>query len=154
MTTQISKTVNQLYEEDYCLWLETTINSLKDKQLDELDWEHLIEEIEGLVRSEHREIKSRLIVLITHLLKWKYQPERISFSETSWMGTINEQRGQIELLLDDSPSLQPFIVSVFSYCYIKACRRANQETKLPLSTFPSNSPFTLEQVLDSDYLPQ
>jgi hypothetical protein len=153
MTTQILKTVSQLYEEDYCLWLEATLVFLKEKQVDKLDLEHLIEEIAALVKSEQREIKSRLVVLIAHLLKWKYKPERISLSRSSWMRTINEQRRQLKYHLEDSPSLRPFIANIFFDCYSQACRETNKETNLPLSTFPSDSPFTLEQVLDFDYLP-
>ena len=47
------KTLNQnqlkeLYETDEYLWLEETIKLLKKKRLNELDLEHLIEELESL----------------------------------------------------------------------------------------------------------
>ena len=94
-------------------------------------------------KSEKRELKSRLIVLLMHLLKWQYQPEKRS---ESWRSTITEQRICIELLLEDSPSLQPLLIEIFADCYEKARLKASEETGIKLNFFPKESPFTLEDV--------
>jgi hypothetical protein len=143
--------LKEIYEEDFNIWLEITANLLKEKQFDELDLENLIEEIESMARNNRRELKSRLIVLIMHLLKWKYQPQKQS---KSWLSTINLQRGELELLLEENPSLKPSIEMIIDNCYDKARKRASKETQLNLTTFPVDNPFTLEEILDEDFYPE
>ncbi|MGL5033184.1 MAG: DUF29 domain-containing protein [Microcystaceae cyanobacterium] len=144
-------TIQTLYEQDFNLWIEQTINYLQDGDLTNLDRENLIEEIQSMGNSDKRETFSRLKVLIMHLLKWKYQPQKRS---SSWLNTIDEQREQIELILKNSPSLKPYFQEILSDCYQKAIRAAVNETNLPRQTFPIECPFTQEQILDVDYFPQ
>jgi len=139
-----------LYDTDFNLWTEQTITALKSGDLQTLDLDNLIEEIEAMTRSDKREIFNRLKVLIMHLLKCKYQPQK---KTRSWVKTINEQRDQIELVLADSPSLRPYLISKLQECYQKAKRDAVEETKLTDATFPTDCPFTEEQILDSEYFP-
>jgi hypothetical protein len=51
-----AKAINlkQLYEQDYLLWLEENVRLLSDRQLQEIDYDHLIEKLESLGRSEKR----------------------------------------------------------------------------------------------------
>ncbi|MGB3404760.1 MAG: DUF29 domain-containing protein [Microcoleaceae cyanobacterium] len=140
-----------LYEKDFNLWTETHVNLLKAGKFSEIDLPNLIEEIDSMGKREKREIRSRLIVLLMHLLKWKYQPNKRS---ESWISTISEQRLSLEELLADSPSLQPFITEVFEVCYQKARVKATQETKMMLDVFPAISPFSLGETLDSAYFPE
>jgi hypothetical protein len=113
MTTNLQSTSlsSYLYNQDYCLWLETTAKLLRNHQLDHVDFEHLIEEIEDMGKEKRRELKNRLIVLLMHLLKYQYQSEKRS---SSWVSTIWEQFYQIESLLEDSPSLKPYYLEIFS----------------------------------------
>ena len=138
-----------LYEQDFYLWIETTSKQLKAGKFAEIDLANLIEEIESMGKSEKRELKSRLIVLLMHLLKWQYQPEKRS---ESWRSTIAEQRICIELLLEDSPSLQPLLIEIFANCYGKARLKASEETGMKLNFFPKESPFTLEETLKNSFL--
>ena len=160
MTTNLQSTSfsHDLYDRDYCLWLETTAKLLRDcaertsradRKLEYLDFEHLIEEIEEMGKDKRRELKNRLIVLLMHLLKYQYQPERRS---SSWVSTIWEQHYQIESLLEDSPSLKPYYLEIFADCYSKALRAASSETKLPKSAFPTESPFLPEDVINPDFI--
>ena len=142
-------TAKNLYDRDFYLWIQTTAQQLKESKFNEIDIHNLIEEIESIGRSEKRELKSRLIVLLIHLLKWQYQPEKRS---ESWRSTINEQRICIEELLEDSPSLQPLISEVFDDCYQKARWKASEETGIKLNFFPKESPFTLEETLKASLL--
>ncbi|MEW5858093.1 MAG: DUF29 domain-containing protein [Cyanobacteriota bacterium] len=140
---------NSLYEQDFYLWIQTTAQQLKEGRFKEIDIISLIEEIESMGRSEKRELKNRLIVLLMHLLKWQYQPEKRS---GSWRSTITEQRICIEGLLEDSPSLQPLISEVFDDCYQKARLKASDETGIKLNFFPKESPFTPEETLKYSFL--
>ena len=139
-----------LYETDFNLWIEQTVNQLKNGQIQDLDIENLIEEVQSMGSNDKREIKSRLIVLIMHLLKYKYQPKK---KTKSWTSTIITQRNELELVLENSPSLNPFLKENISECYQKSRKNAARETKLPLTTFPLECPFTSEQIIDSDYFP-
>jgi hypothetical protein len=140
------------YEEDFVLWLETQAELLRQGRVHELDLENLAEEVESIGRSDKREVQSRLIVLMTHLLKAQFQPKRRS---RSWVETIGEQRLQLKLLFEDSPSLlKGYAPEIFERGYLYARRKAKDETKLPLQTFPETTPYTLEQVLDEDFLPE
>lgn len=93
-----------LYESDFLLWTEETAHQLKIKDFDNLDLENLIEEIEALGRSEKKELKNRLLILFEHILKRLYVTMPREYN--GWERTVREQRIQLELLLDDSPSLK------------------------------------------------
>jgi hypothetical protein len=140
---------NNLYEQDFYLWTQKTAQQLKENQFNEVDIPNLIEEVESMGRSEKRELKSRLIILLMHLLQWHYQPEKRS---ESWRSTITEQRICIEGLLEDSPSLKPLLSEVFEDCYQKARLKASDETKIKLIFFPKESPFTLEETLECNII--
>ena len=89
MTTELEANRQSLYETDYLKWIDTTIEKLRLQDYSNIDWENLIEEIEDMGRSERKSLKSNLIVVLTHLLKWQYQPE---FRSGSWKGSIVEHR--------------------------------------------------------------
>lgn len=139
-----------LYETDFNVWRDQTIAQLKQKKINNIDLDNLITEIEAMGRSEKRELISRLRVLLMHLLKWQYQPEKRS---TSWITTINEQRFQINQLLKDSPSLKPYFKSNFNDCYQVSRLDAAQETQLNLNLFPLDCPFSQEAILTPNFLP-
>ena len=112
--------LSQLYETDFNLWLEQTVNHLKKGNLEALDLDNLIEEISDMGRNNRREVFVRLKVLLMHLLKWQYQPKKRT---NSWINTIDEQREQLELIFRDSPSLKPYLADIFAECYQKAVRK-------------------------------
>ena len=143
-----------LYEQDFYLWIQTTAKLLKERRFEDVDWESLIEEIESMGRSEKKEVKSRLIVLLEHLLKLMYGEAEKTCNARGWRDTIVEQRIHIELSLEDSPSLRPILTELFLDCYQKARSTALRKYQLRADFFPAEPPFTLEDVLDSDYLPQ
>ena len=88
MTTELDANRKNLYEADYLKWIETTVEKLQVRDYSSVDWENLIEEIEDMGRSERKSLKNNLIIVLTHLLKWQYQPE---FRSGSWKGSIVEQ---------------------------------------------------------------
>lgn len=143
--------IKTLYEQDYYLWLEETANLLRKNQLTDLDIPNLIEEIEAMGKSEKRSLYSNLKILLMHLLKYRYQPEKRS---NSWRYTIEEHRQRITEAFEDSPSLQKYALEVFDKCYQDAKKLASKETGLSIDAFPNNSPINLEKALQSDYLPE
>lgn len=149
MTSQSFTNTKNLYNQDFYLWTQTIAQQLKENKFNEIDIPNLIEEIESMGRSEKRELRSRLTILLMHLLKWQYQPEKRS---ESWRSTIIEQRICIEALLEDSPSLQPILTEVFADCYQKARLKASDEIGIKLNLFPNGSPFSLEETLNNYFL--
>jgi hypothetical protein len=139
-----------LYETDFYAWTQEQVNLLKTQQWDQLDTVNLIEEIETLGRRERQELRNRLGVLLGHLLKWQFQPEK---RNNSWLGTIREQRVQIKLLMQDSPSLKPYLDEVFITVYELGLALAIRETELCENVFPELCPYTLGQVLNPEFLP-
>ncbi|PSF32646.1 DUF29 domain-containing protein [Aphanothece hegewaldii CCALA 016] len=154
MTTPTTQAQKTLYEKDFYLWLQTTAELLKNQRLDQIDWENLIEEIESMGRSERKEIKSRLIILLEHLLKLSYWESEKEYNSRGWRNTIIEQRRQIELTLEDSPSLKTVLSESFLDCYQKARMDTIQKTQLSSNLLPSEPPFTLTEVLNPQYFPQ
>ncbi len=143
-------TNSSLYEQDYYIWLQKTVKQLREGRLSEIDCVNLIEEIESIGRSEKNALVSNLQIVLMHLLKHKYQPEKRS---NSWLFTIFEHRDRLLEAFEVSPSLKPYFTEVFAKCYTKARKKAALETGLPISTFPTESPFTPEETLDTEYLP-
>ncbi|MGK7882671.1 MAG: DUF29 domain-containing protein [Crocosphaera sp.] len=139
-----------LYDKDYYLWLEETVQLLREGRLTDLDIPNLIEEMKDMGRSEKNALESNLIVLLMHLLKWKYQPQKQS---GSWRRSIREHRRRILKAFRNSPSLKRYFEVVFDESYQEARKQAADETELSLNTFPKNCPFKIEEILDSEYLP-
>jgi hypothetical protein len=131
-------------------WAETTAEHLRQQHYDQVDWANLIEEIEDMSRRERKSLKANLIVVLLHLLKWQYQPD---YRSGSWRGSIREHRRRINDDLQDSPSLVPYLQTIFAECYASARNQAADETGLPLETFPILCPYTAEQTLNAEYLP-
>ncbi|MFM6192228.1 MAG: DUF29 domain-containing protein [Planktothrix sp.] len=155
MTTELpiteSKPNSSLYEEDYHLWLMNTIHQLQQGKLAEVDLINLIEELEAMVRSEKKAIRSNLRILLMHLLKYKYQSEKRT---NSWLFTIREHRKRLRDDFKNSPSLKRYFREVFEECYQDARELAADETGLTIDTFPVESPFSQEETLNPDYLPE
>jgi hypothetical protein len=139
------------YDEDFYAWTEEQARLLRTGEFSQLDIENIAEELESMGRSDKREIDNRLVVLLVHLLKWQVQ---VGYRSKSWSATVREQRQQIEDLLSESPSLRSRIGSVRRGLYVRARQVAAGETGLPESAFPAACPFTPEQILAEDFLPE
>jgi hypothetical protein len=139
-----------LYERDFYLWVEEQSVLLREGRLDELDVANLLEEVESMGRSEKRAIKSNLIVILIHLLKYQFQPDQRS---SSWRGSIVEHRRRLRDDLKDSPSLHGYASEVFREAYEDAREQASVESGLLLRALPKSSPYTLEQTLNPAFLP-
>jgi hypothetical protein len=139
------------YEEDFYAWTVAQSRLLRSGDLSTIDAANIAEEIESIGRSDRRELKSRLVVLVMHLLKWRHQPAARS---RSWSATIDEQRLQIEGVLTESPSLRPMAAAMVPDAYSIARARAIAETGLADEAFPEACPFTPDDVLSQSFLPE
>jgi hypothetical protein len=141
-------TLPDLYEADETAWLEAMADLIQQGRWHDLDYAHLGEYLADMARRDRREVKSRLAVLITHVLKWVYQPGQRS---RSWRGTIIAQRQELEDLAA-SGVLRNHAEAVLAEVYGEAVERAVAETGLALETFPGQCPYTLEQLLSAELL--
>ncbi len=128
------------YDTDFFAWTQEQAERLRARKSD-LDFDHVAEEIESLGKRDRRELSSRLGILLQHALKWTNQPEHRS---RSWRGTILEQIQQIEVLLEESPSLKSTVHSLLEREYPRARERALLETGLQF--LPESCPFTFEEL--------
>lgn len=150
--TQLGFKMQQLYDEDYVLWTEQTVQQLRKRDLENLDLEHLIEEIEGLGSEQRHKVNSFLRQLLVHLLLYQYWESERSYCGNGWKGEIRNFRAELdELLL--SKTLFNYLTEKFNSVYVKARKIAIDKTGLPSETFPKDCPYRVEQVLDSDFLP-
>lgn len=137
------------YDTDYGLWLTEQIERLKTRQWEQLDVDNLIEELEQLNKSNKRELYGYLVVVLSHLLKWQYQPQMRS---GSWRGSISNGRKRISRLFKDQPSLKPYVAEILVEAYAEACEWASEETGILVAFFPPECLYTLEQILAVDFL--
>jgi hypothetical protein len=133
-----------LYETDFLLWVEQQSAALKDRRWQDLDVPNILEELDGLASSRRHELRSRMRVLLQHLLKLKYQPAKAT---GSWKATVRDQRAEIALLLEESPSLRRLMAQAVANEYPIARENAADETSIVLEKFPSECPLTLEEIL-------
>jgi Domain of unknown function DUF29 len=140
-----------LYELDYALWLEDTVNKLKTGNINGLDLENLIEEIEDLGRSQKHKLRSHLTTLLEHILKRCYVTMPNEFN--GWQRTIREQRRQIKWTIESSPSLVRYFVEIFDSAFTDVLAEVKAEPGYKFVTFPDRWPFgrDLESILETDF---
>ncbi|OQY57727.1 MAG: hypothetical protein B6245_15555 [Desulfobacteraceae bacterium 4572_88] len=143
--------ISDIYEHDFYAWSVKNAELIRQGRWEEIDQENVAEELEYMGRREKRELVSRLAVLLAHLLKWQFKPERQS---NSWKYTIENQREEVSELLEDSPSLRYEIEDRLAKAYKKALRTAARETGIRKSSFPETCPFSFEETLDDNFFPE
>ncbi len=140
-----------LYDADFYAWTQQQSQLLKNGQLSQIDIANLIEEIESMGKSELRELESRLEILFMHLLKWQFQSQ---YRSNSWRYSIEEQRAKLADHLVDNPSLKHKLPQAMKRAYNYAIRGAAKETGFAKETFPSACPWTYEQAMNEEFLPE
>ena len=142
--------MNTMYEKDVVAWANEQARFIRAGNWSAIDIENLAEEIEDVGRSEQRELVSRMSVLLAHLLKWKYQPNKRS---RSWTNTINNQRERIAIAVRKTPSLKGSLADEDwqREAWLDAIGQAQNDTGL--DNFPDVCPWQIDQVLSVDWLP-
>ncbi len=150
VTPMPENSLQQEYDHDYYRWLLKNTQLLRAGRFNEIDAANIAEELESMGKRDRRQLINRLIVLLTHLLKWAHQPEAIS---SGWKGTIKEQRRRLNQLLTDSPSLNNVLEEQIPSAWLEARDDASEETGLAISTFPERCPWYTENILDGRWFP-
>ena len=140
-----------LYESDFYAWANEQAVLLRAGKLYAADIENIAEEIESMGKSEKRELINRLTVLLLHMLKWQFQPDRRG---KSWVRTIKEQRIALDRHITDNPSLKSKRVEAITDAYRVSLIGAVDETDLPESAFPAVCPWSFEQIMDDGFWPK
>lgn len=145
-----SMSAPDLYESDFYAWTQEQATLLRNQQWSRVDLPNLIEEVESLGKQQRQELRNRLSVLVGHLLKWHFQPQ---YRSRSWLATLRIQRLDITELLEENPSLRPYLKEALSKAYLKGIEIAVRETNLPNCAFPTECPYNLVEILDSHFYP-
>lgn len=140
-----------LHDADFYTWTREQADLLRAGRWDALDTAHLIQELESMGAHERRELEARLSILLKHLLKWRYQPERRG---ASWRATIKIQRIDAGRVLEDNPGLTARLHGLYAGAYHRARIAAAGETGREESDFPERPPFTFEEAMNPDYWPE
>lgn len=139
-----------LYETDFYAWTQEQVKLLSEGKWHQVDLKNIIEEIESLGKQERQQLRNRLGVLLGHLLKWQFQRTHRS---KSWLATIREQRRRLTILLEENPSLKPYLSEAIAISYALGTDLVVQETPLDYDDLPEVCPYTLEQALSDEFLP-
>ena len=140
-----------LYETDFVEWAERTAELLRQRRFEDVDLEHLIEEVMDLGLRDERAARSQMRRLLLHLIEVRIQPERAG---TSWRRSVVGARGEIEDLIDDSPGIRRHLEQALQEIYRRAVRQALDETNLTAQAktldIPETCPYTLSELLEVD----
>lgn len=139
------------YDTDFYTWTQTQAHLLAERRFAELDLANLIEEIESMGRRQQDQLESHLQVLLAHLLKWQYQPERRG---NSWRLTIQEQRRQVAKVRRKNPGLKGALDETLADAYETARLVAARETDLSEALFPEVCPWGFAAISDDDFWPE
>ena len=137
------------YETDFYQWTIDQSIAIKEGRWQDIDVANLAEEVESMGKQQRQELTNRLIILIGHLLKWNYQ---WGGRGASWKATILEQRGSIHELMEENPSLQPYLNGeAIRRSYKGARALAIRETNLDV--FPEECPYSIADILNEQFFP-
>ena len=132
-----------LHEADETAWLERSAELLRARRFDDLDPDTLAEYLTDMAIRDRREVYSRLVVLLTHLLKWEHQP---THRGGSWLATILEQQRELRQLME-AGTLRNHAAVVLADAYVDARKEAAAQTGLPRTTFPETNGWGIEEVM-------
>ncbi len=141
-----------LYEEDFYTWTQRQGALLRERRFAELDLVNLIEEVEDLGSNRRDAVVSHARQLIWHLLKLQFSPA--APPRRGWRQTVCNQRLDLEQKL--TPSLRQHLAATLADIYDRARGSATidlEEDRVPAESLPPDCPYPLDQLLDSNWLP-
>ena len=136
------------YADDWAAWVEAHVELLLQRRFDELDIEHLADEVGSLARSNFKAWVSAIRLVLLHMLKWDYQPD---YRTRSWRSSIAVQRVRIALEIEDNPSYAGRIAEAVEKAYRQARVQACDETELYLKTFPETCPYDWVEITTREH---
>jgi hypothetical protein len=141
-----------LYDIDVAAWAERQAAALRRRAANEIDWDNVAEEIEGVAASQKREVRSRLRVICEYLLKWRDMRQRRHQGQ-SWRNTLDGQRRELQDLFEDSPSLRGFADHALASAFVNARQDVERKGGKSLGLPDDTCPWSLDQILSLDFLP-
>jgi hypothetical protein len=141
--------LKELYETEYDRWLSEMVRLLKNRQLEKLDYENLIEELEALGRSERSAVKSLLLQIIIHLMLYQFWQSESKRNANHWGGEIITFRVQLEDKL--TTNLQNYLGDELPKIYQNALLIVQKKTQL--NSLPQQCPYSLQQLIDKNWFP-
>ena len=142
-----------LYDTDFYQWTQDTWRQIQQRDIENLDWEHLAEEIEALGNEQKHKVDSYLRQLLIHLLLYQYWQDNRDYCTEGWQDEIDEFRFQLERRLQ-AKSLYNYFLSQINEIYPKARRKVILKSKHKLVTLPEHCPYTVDQLLNPDFFPE
>jgi hypothetical protein len=145
---------SELYDGDYYAWIQEQVSALRQRRIEDVDWDNVAEEVEDLGKSERRSIQSQLETIIEHLLELAYTRGATRIRNARlWKGSANVARMKLTQLLEESPSLRTKLEELFAKAYRTGRIRALSTSKLPDESIPALAPWPLSQVMNDDFMP-
>ena len=138
--------IKQLHDRDFNLWIEETIETIKNKDLNNMDWDNLLEEIEDMGASQKRALDSYVQRLIEHILKLKYWHTEKERNERGWRTEVVNFRNRINRILKKNPSLKNYLKSEYCDIYQDAIATMSFDFEIP-----EDDMVEVEQIMQSDY---
>ena len=129
--------LKQLYQQDLNLWRQEVVNAIQNKQLENMDWDNLVEEINDMTASERRALRSYTKRLIEHILKLKYWESEREYNQRSWKKEVVNFREEVKSILEESPSLNNYLEQNYRDWYKKSVKAMKQEFPIPADDFVS-----------------
>ena len=138
--------LKKLYHQDLNLWRQEVINAIKNKQLEDMDWDNLIDEINDMTASERRALRSYTKRLIEHILKLKYWYSEKQYNQRGWKKEVVNFREEIKSILDESPSLNNYLEQNYLNWYKKSVKAMREEFAIPTDNLVD-----LEVIMTDEY---
>jgi Domain of unknown function DUF29 len=140
--------MNQLYGQDFNLWLKEIAIAIKNRDVSNMDWDNLLEEIEDMGASQKRALRSYLNRLIEHIFKLKYWTSERDRNRNNWRIEITNFRREAKSILEDSPSLNQYLAENYLFWYDKSVKGLQKSKVFDL---PNHEPISLDEMLDDNY---
>ena len=138
--------LKQLHDRDFNLWIEETIKTIKNKDVSNMDWENLLEEIEDVGASQKRALDSYVQRLIEHILKLKYWHSEKERNERGWRTEVVNFRNRINRILKKNPSLKNYLRSEYTDNYNDAIAAMSESFEIPDKSY-----IAVEEIMKQDY---
>ena len=138
--------LKQLHERDFNLWIEEIKTRIRDRDVSDMDWDNLLDEIDDMGASQKRALKSYTQRLVEHILKLQYWDEELERCQKGWKQEVTNFRNQIISILEDSPSLKNYQKAKYDKIYSNAIAVVKYDFEVPKHSFVE-----LEKIMQEDY---
>ena len=138
--------INDLHDRDFNLGIEQVKCTLYNRDISNMDWDNLIDEIDDIGKSEKRSLESYLERLVEQILKLKYWEQNRDRNYKHWQVEVVNFRNRIKRLLKRSPSLKRYMEEIYIEVYQDAVDSQKIEFDIPEDNF-----IELEKIMEKDY---